>query len=147
MGKIVNHWGILVDPETPVTGVVHNANPEWLIEEVYYGDAINLDFEEHCKECDEEYHDDCWMDNGSETYLVGSWKQDDDGLYEPDQSGEYSAIMGEVYTQVVWSKYTSRCALCSPCYPGQGNLDQQGEFLTYDLPPEVWGDNREKEQE
>ena len=135
-----NHYEVYVDFETAITGVIHNHTAEWLIEEVMYN-GVNLDFEEHLEECDNEYHDSCWEDNGSETYIVGSWKLDENGLYEPDESGEYAAIVGEVYTQVVWSKYTKRCALCSPCYPGQGNLDELGEFLTYDLPPELYGED------
>ena len=138
-GKLANHWGIFVDSEIPTTGVAQNNHVEWLHDEIY--DGIDLDFEEHCKECPNEDHDLCWESNGSETVLIGSWKKDDQGLYEPDKDGEYSAICGEIYTQVVWSKHTKRCALCSPCYPGQGDLDSSGEFLCYDLPPDLYGED------
>jgi hypothetical protein len=132
-----NHYGIFVDSEMPTTGVIHNLTTEWLIEEVMYN-GINLDFEEHCQECENEYHDDCWIDTGQETYLVGTWKKNESGLYEPDKTGEYSAIVGEIYTQVVWSRHTKHCALYSPCYPGQADLDTPGEFLAYDLPPDLY---------
>lgn len=134
---IKNHYGITVNSEEPVTGVIHNHTPEWLVEEAMYN-SIDLDFEAHCKECPHEDHDFCWESTGTETSLVGAWKEDSDGLYEPDKDGEFSAIMGEIYTQVVWSKHTRRCALCSPCYPGQGDLDTPGAFLTYDVPPDMY---------
>lgn len=60
---------------------------------------------------------------------------------KPDPDAEYSAIVGEVYTQVVRSKWAIRCALCSPCYPGQGDVETVGEFLAYTLPPDVYEDD------
>ena len=36
--------------------------------------------------------------------------------------------------------YTRRGALCSPCYPGQVDLDTPGDYLGYDLPPDIYGD-------
>jgi hypothetical protein len=134
---IKHHWGIRVNSEKPITGVIHNHTAEWLIEEAIYN-GINLDFEAHLAECPNEDHDFCWETQGTETLLLGAWKKDENGLYEPDKSGEYSAIMSEIYTQVVWSKHTKRCALCSPCYPGQGDLDTSGEFLTFDVPPDLY---------
>jgi hypothetical protein len=134
---MINHYGVYVEKDTPITGVAQNNHVEWLYEEV--ADGIDLDFEAHCKECENEDHDFCWESNGSETYLIGSWIQGDDGRYSPDKTGEYSAICGEFYTQVVYSKYTKRTSLCSPCYPGQGDLDSEGEYLVYDLPTELYG--------
>jgi hypothetical protein len=132
-----NHYGIFVNSSEPTTGVIHNHTAEWLTEEAMHN-SIDLDFEAHLAECPNEDHDLCWETTGAETLLVGAWKKDNDGLYEPNKEGEYSAIMGEIYTQVVHSKHTKRCALCSPCYPGQGDLDTPGQFLTYDLPPDMY---------
>ena len=87
---IINHYGITVDSEKPIVGVINNSAISQLI-------------------------------SGE--------------LYE---TSEYSLIVGETYTQVVWSKQTKRCTLCSPCYPGQGDLDTPGDFLSYDLPPEAY---------
>lgn len=96
-----------------------------------------------CETCDSlgEDYDDC----GDGTYLIGSWKTADDGKYEPDTSGEYAAIYraGSNVTQVVWSKFASRAALCSPCYPGQANLDTAGRYLAYALPPDMFGTDDE----
>jgi len=137
---IKNHYGILVDSSVPVTGVVHNLTPEWLFDEIAYG-SIDMGWEAHISECENEEHDDCYCDVGSSTYLVGDWRKNSDGLWGPVEDGEkgFAAIVGEIYTQVVYSKWTQRCVLCSPCYPGQGDLGNPGEFLAYDLPPELYG--------
>jgi len=137
--KVTNHWGKWVDSEVPITGVFQNNHCEWLHEEMY--DAIDLDYETWiAEENPDEEELEMYESMGDSTLLIGSWKKDEQGLYEPDkESGDYAAIMGEVYTQVVWSKYTTRTALCSPCYPGQGDADSEGEYLTYALPPEIIG--------
>jgi hypothetical protein len=135
-----NHWGIQVDSETPITGVETNNRIEFLADEIYSSNSINLTFETWVKEeCPsiEEQEDYEWSND--QTFLIGSWKKDSDGLYIPDQTGEYSAIVGEIYTQVVWSRTTKKCALCSPCYPGQADLDSTGEFLAYCLPDDLMG--------
>lgn len=133
--RIVNHWGIYVDPLVPITGVI--TNNEAVYNETSNG--IDLQFEEHKLDCTKENHYDCYYDEWTESgdYLIGSWIMNSEGLYEPDRSGEYSAIVRDTDTQVEWSRYTTKCALCSPCYPGQGDLDSSGEFLAYTLPPDM----------
>lgn len=140
----INHWGKWVDSEVPVTGVAQNNRVEFLSEEIDAGTDITLEeyvddnFEGlESEEVDKAIED--W-DSSQDTILIGKWRKDSNGQYEPDPSGEYAAIVGEVYTQVVFSKVTKRCALCSPCYPGQGDLDTPGDFLTYDLPADVYGE-------
>jgi|GEM_PF-2055409 len=132
------HWGIAVDSEIPITGVTDINAPEWLHEDIDYG--IYLDYEEHVRECGKEFHDDCYDPDGGTTYLIG-YKKDVKGDYVPDPNAEYSAIVngGMNTVQVTRSKWVSRAALCSPCYPGQGDLNNSGEYLTYALPPDVWG--------
>jgi hypothetical protein len=73
--------------------------------------------------------------------LIGGWVRDNEGKWTPDKGKPYSAIVGDCYTQVVWSKWTKLCALCSPCYPGQGDLDTEGQedVLCYALPPDLMG--------
>lgn len=138
MTLTLRHYGILIDPQTPITGVVHNCTPEFLIEETING--IDLAWEEHLTECQNEDYDDCYFPDLCGTVLIGSWKQDENGLYGVDKSGDYAAIVGEIYTQVIWSHDIKKCALCSPCYPGQGDLDTPGQYLTYDLPKEFYGE-------
>jgi hypothetical protein len=134
---IVTHYGKHVDPNQTVGGVVANNSAHFLPEE----EGIDLAWEEHLAECQNEYHDDCWHSTGSETRLIGDWEKKDDGLWEPDEDGPhgYAAIEGEIYTQVVWSGWTRRCKLCSICYPGQGDIGSEGDFTAYDLPPSVYG--------
>lgn len=133
---IKNHYGITVDSEVPITGVVQTNTVAYLIEEMF-NHGIDIDFEKHLKECKNEEHDDCWM-NENDTYIIGFVLNPHTEKYDIDSSVEFSAIMGEIYTQVVHSKYASRCALCSPCFPGQGDIDSSGDFLTYALPPKLY---------
>jgi len=135
------HWGIIVNSEVPVTGVLLSNNADFLYEDALKG--IDIDFKEHLKECKNEYHDNCWM-NDEPTYLIG-FKKDEKGEYILDEKAEYSAIVGQQETQVLRSGYVSRVALCSPCFPGQGDLDTPGEFLAFTLPPEVWGERKHLE--
>ena len=137
-----------------VTGVVSNHSPEWLTDDVING--VDLDYEAHCCDCvgQDGYHDDCWLDDSQDTVLIGFAEcQPDDPdawfshigacgslAYKLDPAASYSAIVGEVYTQVVASKWAQSCRLCSPCYPNQGDLDSvDGNIVAYTLPPDVWG--------
>ena len=142
--KVTNHWGTWVSSDTPVTGVISNHSAEWLHEESW--DGIDLAMEQHFKECEICANGDVCdvMDawEWSDDILIGSWVKDSDGLYEPDETGQYAAIyqIDSNVTQIVWSRYTRRGALCSPCYPGQVDLDTPGDYLGYDLPPDIYGD-------
>lgn len=150
-----NHWGCTVDSEIAITGVVSNNSLEWLYEEIDKG--INLTYEEYKDsfEYDHELSDeenesllDEYLEQfesmGDDTILIGDWIKGDDGLYDYDPSGEYAAIVRESVTQVIFSHNFKHCALCSPCYPGQGDLDSEGDYLCYDLPDDIYGSYREK---
>lgn len=114
-----NHYGIWVDSEKAVPGVLIANKVPGLIEEIANGIGLGEDEERGA-------------------VLVGAWRKAADGRYEPHPDGDYSAIVSEVYAQVVQSKYTQRVALCSRCFPGQGNLDTEGEFLAFTLPPTLF---------
>jgi hypothetical protein len=133
-----NHYGATVDSETPTTGVFGMNNLGWIGDDMFGMDAIDLAWEDHLAECKNEDHDHCGPQE-SGTILIG-FMMGEDGKYIENPDAEYSAICGEVYVQVTRSKYALRCALCSPCYPGQGDADSPGEFLCYSVPPEVVGD-------
>jgi hypothetical protein len=135
---ITNHWGIYVDSETPITGVINNNSVEFLNDEIFSSNSIDLDYEEFLSENPTEEEIEFYESDNS-TYLIGDWLKDDNGKYYPDQTGEYAAITGEIYTQVVFSKVTKRVRLCSPCYPGQGDLDSDGDYLAYNLPLDLIG--------
>jgi hypothetical protein len=132
------HYGIPVSSEVPITGVLNTTAPEWWPEEMIRL-GIDIGFEEHLKECSKEYHDDCYYDD-CPSYIIG-YKKDEKGEFVPDLTAEFSAIVNgnENTTQVTRSKWASRVRLCSPCYPGQGDLDTSGEYLAYTLPPSAWG--------
>ncbi|MHA2032172.1 MAG: hypothetical protein ACW99Q_22605 [Candidatus Kariarchaeaceae archaeon] len=140
---VTNHWGIWVDPEIPITGVVSNNSVVQFISDEMYN-AINLDFDMHLESDDHvnepEFCEICeyWEDYDS-TYLIGDWILNTiTHKWDYDPNGEYAAIVGEIYTQIVFSKYTRKSALCSPCYPGQADNDSEGDYLAYDLPPEAY---------
>lgn len=136
---VTNHWGKWVDSEIPTTGVFQTNICEFVYEDAFNG--VDLSWEEHLKSHDDvEDHEDCYT-NESPNYLIG-YRKDSQGLYEPDPEAEYSAIVrGENnVTQVTASKWVIRCALCSPCYPGQGNGDSEGDYLAFAIPPDVVGD-------
>jgi hypothetical protein len=133
------HYGQNVDSEIAITGVITNNSVEYLNDEIYSG--IDLDYEEFLKSNPDDLGIETWEAYNS-TYIIGKWIKHPDDTYSPDKTGEYSAIVGETYTQVVFSTFTKRCKLCSPCYPGQGDLDSTGEFLTYCLPDDLMGENK-----
>ena len=124
-------------PDIPITGVVNTNVPEWLYDDM--DGAINLSYEEWIKEynpSDEEIDN---YEPSDDTYLIGFILNTDDE-YEPDPTAEYSAIVSSPYTQIVKSKWISKCGMCSMCYPGQGDIETEGLQTTYTLPHEVWGD-------
>jgi hypothetical protein len=138
-----NHWGKAVDSEKPITGVFSANRLEWLSEDCFNSDAIDLSWEEHKKECDKYLENgECDCDYESSDFLIG-FKLGNDNLFHPDSNTEYSAIVrfDSGVVQVVRSLWGIKCALCSPCYPGQGDGDTPGEFLSYAIPPEVVGDH------
>ena len=130
------------DTDTIKTGVCNSNAPEWLYDDI--GSAIDLGYEQYMAENPEDEYGEDYYDDAP-TYLIGFIKID--GLYEPDNAAEFSAIVSEVNTQVIKSKYISLCAYCSPCYPDQGDLGTEGYIKTYTLPPDVWGESEHLEIE
>jgi hypothetical protein len=140
------HYGKFVDSEIPITGVLNNNGVEFLNEEIFHQNSVNLTFETWVKANNPSEEEIEIYEGDNDVYLIGSWKKDSEGYgyYVPDESGEYSAIVRESVTQVIWSRFTKRCALCSPCYPGQGDLDSDGDYLAYCLPDDVMGVSYDK---
>jgi hypothetical protein len=142
----LRHYGVTVDLSKPTIGVFQNNHCEWLYEDAYEGHDI--DFIGHMEECEEDEYDNRY--GYSQNFLIGfKTVHEKDGAwlwfpnqkigFIPDTEAEYSAIVGEIYTQVVRSKWGINCNLCSPCYPGQGDADTPGNVLSYSLPPDVVG--------
>lgn len=153
----INHWGLFVDSEVPVTGVysTNRINWEYLEDDIClncndYIDEINaiqdcpecealLDEDGICQECgwNKERQFDFIECDSSHEKLVGDWKLVD-GLYEANKKeGEFAGILRESTIQVVWSKFVKRGGMCSPCFPGQVNADASGEFSYFALPEEI----------
>lgn len=124
---------------TPLTGVINvNDVDSFLIDEIF-SDGVDLDFEGYIEENgdDQEMIDMYEMD--SPTILLGFIK-DDDGKYDIDENAEYSIkYNGEHNTiQVVHSKYIKMALnACSPCYPGQADLEtNEGLLFAWSLKKE-----------
>ena len=73
--------------------------------------------------------------------LVGDWTQDQvTKKWEPNEKGSagFAAIFNEDTVQVAWSRHTFKGDLCSPCFPGQVNLEEPGDWIGYELPPSMY---------
>lgn len=88
-------------------------------------------------------------EESGDTYLIGDWRLDSTGQFQIDYGGtnHFAAIVDYNFAggivQVVWSHYVTSAALCSPCCPGQCDLDTPGDFLGYDLPLDFYGQLRQ----
>lgn len=134
----VNHWGKIVNSESPIIGVmaVHSLNWDCLDETCLTCEGIyeEIKSDESIPEDEKDSKLESVECDSSHTKIFGNWKKDNSGQYIPDESGEFSAILNESTIQIVYSKFTQRASLCSLCYPGQADLDTLGEFLAYTLP-------------
>ena len=161
-----NHYGKWVDSEEPVGGVVTNHQPEFLCEDIS-NHGIDIDLEEYLATCESEEDRQILTGTTEEgTLIIGfkEWEHPEhdfetavvmaeehqpyaivvgEKIFVPDNNFDYQAIVGEVYTQILRSSWVQRCNLCSPCYPGQGDLDTPGDYLAYTLPADMWGDRLE----
>lgn len=143
---LVNHYGKYVSSLHPVTGVIsiHSINWEFLEDGIcldcgqnWHGISEDETLDEYEK--DKAYTE---IDCSDHVRLVGDWKFDvASGEYIPDKTKEFSGIVSSDFScvQVVWSKTiaTGR-RLCSPCFPGQVDLDSEnGDFQGYTIPEEL----------
>ena len=94
-----------------------------------------------------------YEESGDE-YRIGSWRFDESSKQweinrdeSLDDESAYAAIVNYGFAggivQVLWSRFVTRGALCSPCLPGQVDLDTEGDYIGYDLPLSFYGDMRE----
>jgi len=75
-----------------------------------------------------------------ETLLIGDWKQNRHGKFDPDKKGEngYSAIVFDTHViWVLWSKNKKRCGPANG-HTGYGDLTTSGRFVAYDLPKNIF---------
>ena len=99
-----------------------------VVDDLIFNFGTDLDYEEYVKENPE---DECG-----------------DGYYndEPDIEGEMEKVKyatswlgGALHFWIFESPYKTQCALCSPCVPNAGDLDNVGEDyvdVAYDVPKE-----------
>ena len=137
-GKNIHmHWGVLLEQDTPTTGVYNGNQLQW---EYMPSDWIALDYETWVDDImkrddlDEEGKDDAIEElsncaESGDTHLYGSWKMVD-GKYEADKnlfSDGFAAIYNANYNtlQVVWSSVIRYGVLASPCYPGQVSSEEE----------------------
>lgn len=175
----MNHYGVTVATEIPITGVFQNNHVYYLFDGISNYEDLNFydwmdeelgrllyelqgikdavdgenyeasasDMRDVCERMENLGND--WEGSDCTTNLAGFVRTDEkkDSWYwfenlgfgfEPDLNAEFSAIIGEIYTQVVASKWLMRCGLCSPCFPGQGDADCEGSYLTYSVSPDMY---------
>lgn len=131
---------------SPATGVVACGSVEFIYDEI----GIDPDFDANLQEylADDPDRDLDGFFYSPERELIGDWTQDQDtGEYEPTPGlpkRGYAAIAhwDSQTIQVVASKWVTLGHYCSPCYPGQVDLDTAGEYLGYDLPADLYGVHR-----
>lgn len=123
----------------PLIGVFYTSSFNYIFEDIDHG--IDLQFEEHLKECSLEDHEDCecWYDSQEHDILIGYKKNEQTGLYEIDETAEWSGIYRGTTSimQVTHSIWGILGAPCSPCYPNQIDGDTAGELLGYAPPPDL----------
>lgn len=137
-----NHYGHTVDSDKPVTGVLSSNSIawEWITDDVCLTcQDIQSEIESDESLTDEQKeHELEFMEcDSAHTKIMGDWLQDEKGKYYPDESKDFAAIINETTVQVVWSKTITTGNLCSPCYPGQVDLDSKGIYKAYTLPDEL----------
>lgn len=94
-------------------------------------------------------------EESGDTYLIGAWHFDSYTQFweidktEDDPEKSFAAIVDYDFAggivQVVWSRICSHGALCSPCCPGQVDLDTSGDYMGYDLPLSFYGEYRQND--
>jgi hypothetical protein len=130
----------------PITGVMRCTQAVW---EDAYNQGVDLSFDQFEKDYIDEHgcpppDEVCeCIEIDEPVFLLGDWEEQPDGNwdYKPRCEGKgFAAILGWLggapIVTVVWSE-TVRTVLsmCSPCCPGQADLDSgAGEILAYALP-------------
>lgn len=138
----MNHYGVTVDKDTPITGVFNANEVDWLWDDMDIN-WIDMFYADHVAECENDDHDECFGEESGNLWIYGY--VDKDGIWQEDKECPYSAIYNREtgYVQVTRSKYGIKCKLCSPCYPGQGDVNSEGEFTAYSFPPDMFNEENE----
>jgi len=115
--------------DKPMTGVINANVVESDIIDDIFNNGVDLDYEAYIAEHGEEAAKD--YESEGPTMLLG-FQKNDEGLWDVDENAEYSLKYNGDYAtiQVVHSKYVKSCCRgCSPCYPGQADLESNDGIL------------------
>lgn len=137
-------------------GVIHFNECNPCLHDLISSDCVEYDYEIKLRELlpDKRIEDIKGIseaqDAQCEITLVGAWKQVEKKCdhclscyyeWEIDKNNLYysfAAILNSrMCLEVVWSKYAKRCSICSPCYPGCGDLTTDGSLETYAISPNL----------
>jgi len=122
---------------TPTTGVISCHSLDCFILDAIMLHGIDLLYEEYIKENGQDAADDYYSDHGE--YILG-FKKNKEGLWVENKDEPLSLIYYTDRTdiQVLHSRFIKiGCQQCSPCYPGQADLDSSdGTLVAYCVSPE-----------
>jgi hypothetical protein len=122
---------------------------DWFWDEVY-NNGLNLDewrwYNDFAERSDGEPVPDDYPMIDEPTWLVGDWRLDGDKWEAFAGTNGYSAILqwmggAAILTVVRSDHWTSVTSMCSPCCPGQANLDSgydERGYTCYSLPAEFY---------
>lgn len=120
----------MILPKYPITGVLNANMAAWLWDEreIHLGPLgvesdVNIPPTSDC---------------GDYPILYGGWVRVN-GKYNPSDTCSFAAVFNpdSNTVQVVRSCYAVHCRPCSPCFPGQGDVDSDGSLFAYCLPPKL----------
>ena len=142
------------DKPIPGNAYLNSEKFFWIWEDyIHTGDCVDVSLEiaemdyrtENGLSDDDEIPDEWYesLEFDENEYLIGDWEKNSDGLYEivPNCNGQGFAasivwLGGAPLVVVEWSTTIEHVrALCSPCCPGQANLDSgTGNIAAYTIP-------------
>lgn len=140
-----------------VTGVISPNSMEFVWDEFMNDCRPDCLF---CKQESEKECDACSLDfsgRGIWIGLISTEEKTEDTLFWNEETkeglminpnAEWVARYNPEYNtiQIIKSNWATHCHKCSPCYPGQGDLDTPGDLCcAYAPPPEVIGDEGNQE--
>jgi rubredoxin len=126
--KVSTHYGVPVSTGIPVPGVFSVGDVDFLFDL----DMDNVLYQEHIAGCKKDEHDLCHAPEHTHEWLGGFT------LVGEGDEKNIAFDVSEIYSRVFSSQWVISCNLCSPFYPGQGDVDFDGEYLAYSFPPDTF---------
>ena len=134
--KVSTHYGVPVSTGVPVPGVFTNGDVDFLFDL----DMDDVLYQEHIAGCKKDEHDLCDTPEDTHEWLGGFTLVGEGGklLWARNLETNIAFDVSEIYSRVFASQWVIKSCLCSPCYPGQGDVDSNGEYLAYSFPPNTF---------